>query len=238
MANEALRIEDHVFRIAENQRRLFDYLNERSESWAWNVDLAEGTLVFTDETSNAVLLECPAFLLGTMSDADNSWLWGWANRNVSMPEDARRRFAQLVAYARAEDLDALTADKPGVLSDPTQGMYLAVLAAGALGCFTFYAGRYDGGTAFLAVDRCPEAEALRLEAPARVTVITETIAALPFEHRAAMEAYLGEPLSELGSSAVFSLGAGQAIAEVTFDDKGRMTNLRTALEPGGGAPPE
>jgi hypothetical protein len=223
----SLYLEDHAFRIAENQKRLFDYLESVASNWNWNADLEAETLTFTDAQSGAPLLTCPAFLIGSESSVNDTWLWAWANEHISLPERVKRLFAQLRQEAADQNLPALTASEPFGLADPTQGLALSILCAGYFGCFCFYAGGYDGGRAFLAVEGCRQAECLTIDVLGKITVINMTIQAVSFNHRTAILAYLGEPKAVDRQTLIFDING--ADLNIRFDEENRIAQMTSTI---------
>src|SRR4051812_5614895 len=76
-----LRLEDHVFRVVENQARLLDGLAE----FDWGLDLDTGLLTFTSTRGGRELARYPVQLIGSSSESSNTWLWAWANVESDLP---------------------------------------------------------------------------------------------------------------------------------------------------------
>lgn len=231
----SLVLEDHVLSIVEHQALLFDYLNERSEAWGYGADLAEGQLWFTDNATGNWLLTCPAFLIGSHSSGYNTFLWGWANSSVTQLPQITAHWDALRAQASAEGAETFTRQEAFALSDETESRALAITAAGAMGGYTFYAGGYGGGAAFLAIDGTPDVLPQTADVLKKVTTITHAISGLSFDHRAAVLAYLGQPTETTGDMLTFDVQGAQLA--VRFDTQGRIVDMKTAVGPGNVAPP-
>lgn len=219
----SLAVEDHIFRIVENQARLFDFLEQSGAGdFSYQADISSGKLAFLQEGTDKPILTCHAYLLGTISESDNSWFWSWANSSVSLPRELKRRFEDLRKQAQKEDLPALYENHPFILEEDSDGQILAIVAAGWLGAFTFYVAGYEGGAAFFALEAPPELEGFTLDLMAKVRAMTATISVVEFEHQEAVHAYLGQPDAE----GVYPPGI-----QITFDELGRIQNIEVTLTP-------
>ena len=78
----ALRLEDHVFRVLENQFRLYQFLGTHE----WSFDMEAGRFTFVNSETKEVLARCPVQILGTESKESNTWLWAWANEASQIPD--------------------------------------------------------------------------------------------------------------------------------------------------------
>lgn len=230
----SLRLEDHVLTVVEHQALLFDYLNARSPSWGFGADLADGQLWFTDNATGNRLLTCSAFLIGSLSRGDNTFLWGWANPSVTQHPQITARWEKLRAQASAEGASVFTQEEPIGLSDENESRALAITATGALGGYTFYAGGYDGGAAFLAIDGAPDGVPQTADVLKKITIITTALSGVSFDHRAAVLAYLGQPTETTGDNLTFDVqGAPLTIA---FDGQNRIVDMQFAAGPDNVAP--
>src|SRR5215218_4674315 len=107
----ALVLEDHVFRVLENQDALYELLGEHR----WDFDMDAGTVVFSRQESGGmlgrlvsrtpnVLATCPVQLIGSESQRDDTWLWAWANAQSEIPPDLTRGVERIRDEARAAGL--------------------------------------------------------------------------------------------------------------------------------------
>lgn len=220
----ALDLADHVFRILENQQALHEFLGEHD----WGFSMDDGTLSFADGSGREIA-SCPVQILGSQSDYDGTWLWGWANEQSGIPDGLLRAIGQVRAMAEEEGNELFLDPSPIETEGDNSGPELAIISAGAAGLFTYYACRYDGGCLFVGLDSAPEGVHVGRDAPRAARVMQAGISALDFDHRRAAIAYLGEPTSRDGGSLAWTLGP--STLEVDFDPMGRIAELRMALAP-------
>lgn len=228
----ALVLEDHVFRVLENQLRLYELLGEHR--WDFNMD--QGSLVFSTSAPGGVLKRllakvprvlatCPVQLIGSESDADATWLWAWANAQSQIPEHLLRGVEQVRDEARSQNRPEFVEASPIPLRHPRWGAELAIICTGHLGFFTYYACPYPGGALYAALVEAPEGIAPQRTARQAVQCMAAAISTLTFDHRPAVLAYLGEPAGQEGDTMRWSLGSEPV--QISFDDQGRIANMTT-----------
>jgi hypothetical protein len=227
-----LRLEDHVFRIAEGQMAMAEYLDAASGgAWDWQADMQAGTLSFVSRRKGSVLASGPIRLIGSTSTADGTWMWGWAN--ASLPQDAGlfEGFDAVRAQAAAESRDEFLSAEAFPLERPGRSQEIAITVAGFLGAFTYYAGGYGGGSVFFALPTfAPLAGNASGDVLRKTTVIGATLSSpLSFDQRSALYAYLGEPTTVEGDAVTFDID-GTPLT-VTFDGQGRIADLGMTLKP-------
>jgi hypothetical protein len=183
----------------------------------WNVDMTAGQLTFagggTYDTE----------LLGTTSDADDSFVWAWAN-----PSAAPGHFglASAVRAFGAEhavhplDLDRFIAPAPLPFALTCVGLALSGASAG-------FTPKTDGGNAcFLVVMPAPFAPP---DAIALTTTISAVIAAFAVPHRLVVEG-AGEawewPVE--GTEERLVLHHPEGPLHVTFDSSGRIQEMSSS----------
>lgn len=223
-----LQIEDYVFQIIENQFALAEALEKAAGgNFNYQVDTKAATMTFVVEKSGKELAVCPIRLIGSRSDADQTFLWGWANESQSA--EVTKGFDAIREEAKRENLPEFEIAEPFPMTDPYQDRAFAVITSGFLGAFTCYAAGYGGGSAHLAILEfplpIPPADAAR-----KITVISSTISAVTIPNpRAALIAYLGEPIEENGNGSIFRID--DTPIRFTFDNLNRISNIETVLHP-------
>lgn len=225
----ALCIEDHCFRILENQARLFDFLGEHD----WGLDMDRETLQFTRRGRKVA--ECAVQILGSKAIEDNTWLWSWANEESHLPQKLIAGSERL--RAEGIKLSDRRFAEPMLPLDEKEDVELAIIGAGELGLFTYYACGYDGGVLFTGIERTP----VGLDGPRTVLETLRTlrtgISVMSFMHRPAVYSYLGEPkgsTEDLKTTWLVSDGA----VTVAFDEKDRIAEMTTVLTRSNSAPNE
>jgi hypothetical protein len=218
----ALTLEDHVFRVLENQGKLYDVLGEHN----WSFGMATGTLTFVSEKQEP-LASCPVQILGSKSEYSNTWLWAWANEASGIPTALLRWAETIKRQARAESRPLFLSGEEILLRRERFDAELAIICTGALGLFTYYACSYEGGCMFTAIERCPEAERMPRDILLVSKIIETGICALDFDHKRAMLAYLGRPQRTENDRFHWMVGSQELI--VTFDGLGRIAKWETTL---------
>lgn len=223
----ALDLADHVFHILENQHALFEFLGEHD----WGFSMEDGTLSFAAADDGRPIADCPAQVLGSQSDGDGSWLWGWANVQSQIPEVLLRAVQGVREQAEVEGSELFLESGPIESDDDMLGPTLAIIAAGAANLYTYYACGYDGGCLFVGLESPPPGlrEGGGRAARRVVHILQMGISALEFDHRRAVLAYLGEPGEVRGDRMTWTFGPESL--EVTFDEQGRIARMATSETP-------
>jgi hypothetical protein len=106
---------------------------------------------------------------------------------------------------------------------------MAIICTGFLRLFTYFACPYDNGVLYVAIQTLPEAERLTLNAMQVIHVLTAGVQSLDFNHRKAVLAYLGQPISQHELQCVWHIGKEEL--EVRFDSLGRIADMSTTVHP-------
>lgn len=220
----SLHLEDHIFRVLENQFRLYQFLGKHN--WAFNMD--EGQLTFTNAETGQALASCPVQILGTESTELGTWLWAWANTASEIPDRLLSGVRKVKeAGERAEQLEFMSPSLK--VSYERMATELAIVATGHLGLFTYYACGYDGGAMYAAVESCPEVEGTPRDGLLVNRIIFTSLSALDFNHRQAVHAYLGDPAEMEGDEGVWSVNNDGV--RIRFDSQDRVTRLEVVARP-------
>ena len=191
-------VDRHAILSAEQAFRLFDLVGER----AWSADLEAGTITFGPDLTMGVAL------LGT--EADGSWLWGWANPG-GFPELLRgRRAGGGRLRARARGAGVYEPESAGV---PLE--HIGIVASGVLGLKAIYTGPAGEARVLFGLDD-PRLELPPFDPVRLLTVLTQLIGVgLVRDWPAAIAAYERDRGVDLSD-----------VVELELDDLGRVTNLR------------
>ena len=204
-------VDRHAILSAEKQFRLFDLIGERS----WSADLQAGTIAFAAPERRMRRAEPPiemgVALLGT--EADGSWLWGWANPGG---------FAEpLVAAGRAVGDYGREHAVPALYEPESAGVpleHIGIVASGVLRLKATYTGPAGDARVLFGLDD-PRLELPPFDAVRLLSVLTELVGAgLVRDWPAAMAAYERDRGVDLSD-----------VVELELDDLGRVTNLRSRL---------
>jgi hypothetical protein len=221
----SLRLEEYAFRITENYLRLSEVI----EGCSWQIDMATELLTFYIPKSQKVIAQCPAQLVGSENDADQTWLWAWANEESNLPPGMLEAVNRLrrTAESQGQSEPYLTGEE-FALPRPSFGAEMAVICAGISSGFTTYRCPYPGGAAYAIVESCPPAAQLPSDIMRTIRTLTTGVSAFPMNHRDAVRAYLGEP----DADDVFAPGI-----KVVFDDLDRIADIQARLSSENVSPP-
>ncbi|WP_210491434.1 DUF6882 domain-containing protein [Patulibacter sp. SYSU D01012] len=226
-----------------NQARFVDEVLEhpaRDPSRRWECDVERGELEF----DGVGVLQ--AQILGTLADADESWLWAWAN--PSLPED--------VTYAaRALRDEVAQFPEPTPLGDDLTTavgpLDAAVFGAWNADADAFYIGPNGNGGTVVMLVRHPELAAARIPYERLPLILTSLISDLDVDHAMLLEGWMaagptGIAFEEPSASdrALVARAEGLPAAEdgtpdpaegtswrFAFDEQGRIAEVR-ATGPG------
>ncbi|WP_169251379.1 DUF6882 domain-containing protein [Brevibacterium sp. 'Marine'] len=197
----------------------------------WEVDFSSDPhLTFT--SADGAVLRARPHLLGSESDREKTWLWGWENVN-DFPDAVVGLSHEVRKYGAAEDVTELTT--PELSLDEELALRLTLASKEATDKWAHYpAAAGAGTTVWLLVDAAEvalPAPQVKVSVRALMQGLTQTTVT---DHRAAVEAYVakrGVPTAELpegGLRMLFSDGS----ADLSFDDQRRISNcdLNAPLE--------
>lgn len=106
----------------------------------WNVDQAKGTITFVNTKKGYKKLVGKVQIIGSFNTADNTWLWGWANKSVS--DELKKDALKLKEYGGTNKLKQLTEEKwEGEANDAWKMTALAVKLLGTEGAYRGPAGK-------------------------------------------------------------------------------------------------
>ncbi|MDR2871088.1 MAG: hypothetical protein LBV45_00870 [Xanthomonadaceae bacterium] len=215
--------DQHVGTVIVRQSRFADMLGKEFD---WDLDLEAGKIIFDNEKAY------PIQLLGTESEAGNTWLWCWANED-HRPFDGILQFGNRLRVF-GENYDVREFREPCLpLDDTVNGTTLSILSAGLEKRSCYFRGHYDGGGLFCLVQDLPDT----VFAPLSVQEIMRAISQfLPmFEevnHKAAVFFFLREQgfdWVEIGTGAEARRGEDVVLTE--FDEWNRLTSLQGSVPP-------
>ena len=206
---------EHAARSLEKQTVLSGLLDD-SDDWA--ADLDAGTITLGRHTWRCQLL-------GSESEVDDTWLWGWAN-NAGYSPDVLDAANQLRALGEQRNIPELTDRKLRI--DVANGHQLAMVAAGVCGANAYYRGPYDGGAAFLLIQDPafpppPAAKAVNFVNTFSTLIRVMTVP----NHRKALLAYARQhklTATESGSAVKLRFPTGE-VAQANFDAQNRLAKF-------------
>jgi len=213
--NEQELLERYAALAFDKQNDVYEVIGDNS----WNVDMMAGTISFGPP------LVFPMQLLGSFSHSSETWLWAWANEQSGLPEPLLSQARQLRAYGEQYDIDLLTVSQ----FDATQTDLHAIgsIAVGMFGASGYYLANYGQGTLVLTMQSEQIDQVAKNDFARIPTAFPQVISVFELHHRPAFMHYLtqkGYAVAETTDAVTATVGAGTLTA--TFDDLGRLTNLR------------
>lgn len=229
-----LRLEDHVFRILENQSALLGGLGQ----FNWGLDLEAGFLTFTAAQGGRTLARYPVQLIATESRPERTWLWAWANAESGIPPKLLRGIQQVKETATQSNLPIFLEAAEFPIPHERFAAEISIICAGAMGAFTYYAGGHADGVIYTAIESPPAGFVPAAGAWARQQTIQMGISLLSFDHRAAVQAYLGPPSGEEDDLLAWQMG--EEWLRIRFDAEGRVADMEARVTQSSAppAPPE
>lgn len=189
----------------------------------WEVDFSSDPhLTFT--SAEATVLRGRPHLLGSESNGQSTWLWGWENIN-EFPETVVGLAHEVRKFGAAEDVTELVTEELPL--DEELALRLTLAAKEVTGKWAHYPAAAGAGTTVWLLVDAPE---LTLPAPQVKTTVRALMQGLTqttvTDHRVALEAYVakrGIPtavLPEAGLRLLFADGS----ADLSFDEENRISN--------------
>mgnify|MGYP001214777150 CR=1 FL=1 len=205
----------------DRQLRLEELVGELD----WTFNLQSGLLSFGDRFC------WRAEVLGTESDATQTWLWAWANQASNIPSELLEAVSAVRGWGFVHKIPELL--EPKLPLGEINGHCLAMIGSGIWRANAYYRAPYDAGAAFLLIKdsnfpRNDDSPSARL-----ATVFPQAISAISINnHRSALQGYLEAHMlkgQEEGDRLVV-LENGQPLMSATFDEHDRLVRLEATLK--------
>lgn len=189
----------------------------------WEVDFtSDPHLTFT--SAEGTVLRGRPHLLGSESNGQSTWLWGWENIN-EFPEPVVGLAHDVRKFGAAEDVTELITEELPL--DEELALRLTLAAKEVTGKWAHYPAAAGAGTTVWLLVDAPE---LTLPAPQVKTTVRALMQGLTqttvTDHRGALEAYVakrGVPTAELPEDGLRLLFADGS-ADLSFDEERRISN--------------
>lgn len=215
MASLQALFERYALSSLEKQQRLSRLVGEHY----FRVDLDSGAAHFNDAW------ECPFQVLGTESENTLTWLWGWADEQIEVPEHLLQRARELRQWGEQQRLAEF--QQPSLDLDRADGLKLAVIATAVCRASSFYREHFEGGSLFVllygdAIDRQPGFDRSEL-----VRAVNDLAAVYDVNQRALLTSYFREqniPWEDAADSLSAQLYTGERLL-AEFDKSGRIRTV-------------
>lgn len=194
--------------------------------------MKKGVITFGDD------LSFPIQILGSHAEADNTWLWAWANPQSNFPDHILKAALHVRSTGEQQGIRELTEDK-FVMDEVTDHM-LAMLCGGLCNGECCYRMPYQGGAAFVLLENTPE-PIRAIVGPERVpTVLSQVISTFEVDHRSMASNFLrqqGFVVNDSPAALSASRPSDKAESQISFDERGRISNIDMTINPSAGKKP-
>jgi len=196
----------------------------------WQMDIPNGKIRIGEVSFSAQLI-------GTESEATETWLWAWANEQSNLPEDVLEIAHKMKAYGEEHQIPELTNGNTIPVDDRVSGNRFGLLACALFDGNAYFRAPYDGGALYLAIcdDNFP---------PDERPIIMRVMASFPqfiqnmriFDHKTTLKHYAeyhNLKTSLTREEGIVTLTAKQddgASFTAKFDARDRLTQLQSTLK--------
>jgi len=189
---------------------------------AWAVDLDEGVITFGRKTTYRVQL------LGSESDATDSWMWAWANDSAELADPLLESARSLREMGESFKVPGLTT--PSFRFNELEGHEVAIIGMVMLSEPAYFRAPYDDGAEYLLIHDAAFPAPTQPLTERIERVILETLATWELDdHRLGIEGWLkglGVPMH--AQSTAIHVECGDATIVIGFDDRRRVTGVTTS----------
>jgi len=213
---------NHGLPALDKQLHLSDLVGEAD----WLLDQDAGTLTFGGNTV------CAAQVLGSQSDAAETWRWAWANSSV--PEHVARDAAAVRTFGTDHGIEEFTRDELP-LGGSITGEALALIALGLTQADAYYRGPHEGGAVFVLLrlpDDAPRPVYGDVLRAVRTLSIAPMALAIPLPRQVVANYVrsIGLIVEDRGRELVGRDAGGRSLT-VAFDRRGRIKAVKSTLRP-------
>lgn len=172
-------------------------------------------------------------IIGTVSEASNTWRWAWANAELNIPPHLLVVSLALKAHGKQNGIPEFT--QPELPLAQFDGDTLALHASSACEADAYYRCPHEGGALYVLImdDNFPECADEPLQRV--VLVFPQAIASLDIsDHEEALCGYLdhhGLEHEHDDNQIVVRDEDDEPVLTATFDEQRRLTKLEARLEP-------
>ncbi|WP_435181816.1 DUF6882 domain-containing protein [Cellulophaga omnivescoria] len=187
----------------------------------WQLDMGTATIVFGD-------LSFPIQVIGSLSFNDNSWMWGWANKQSGIPESLLLQSNKLKQFGETHSIKELI--EPHFNVEENFEHKMGMVACGLFNSKSYYCANYGQGTLVVTIDdtKIPAIDKNKLEKV--LTIFPQLISAIALDHKQALKNYLIDRDFKLQilDNKIEGLKDGKVIT-AKFDDLDRLESLKGKL---------
>lgn len=211
----------HIASSSLKQQNLSAFLGDHN----WNVNLETGKADFGKGRIY------PIQIVGTESEVNGKWLWGWANEGSDIPANLLTCATSLKALGINEGIEELAESQ--IELNEVDGHMLAMVTCGVCNADAYYRGPYDGGALFFTMQQMPLQNQQAASPVELINIMSAVISQFPVNHKIMAQSFLnqqGYSLAESEGKIVASAANGNDIT-VGFDELGRINGMETTAVP-------
>lgn len=211
----------HVMSSLDKQLRLADLLDNKG---TWSTDLRKGTISFKDVGTYKMQV------LGTESEGDDSWLWGWANEASNIPTALLNVADNLRDYGNKHSIEELTQAEQSL--DDIDGHQFGLIASGFAQAQAYHRCPYNGGALFALIMDPTLKLTVENDLVRATTVINQAVSTYDMHNQnIAIDAYLTYLGLDVYSSndTKYAQRDDETVMTITFDKNNRMTKLESTI---------
>lgn len=216
-------LSSHVASSTLKQRHLADFLAENGNP-DWAVDMQIGRASFGAAGS------FPLQIVGTESEIDGTWMWGWANAQSELNPQLLHVANTLKKWGDSNGVTEFSA--PTLPLRPNLGHELSLIAVGACGADAYYRGPYEGGALYFTLTELPLATRAPLSSGAEINLLAQAISNTEVDGELMVRSFFADQtylLEETETALTATRANGEQIV-VTFDEQRRISNLETTMK--------
>lgn len=167
-----------------------------------------------------------AQVLGTQSEQSDTWMWGWANEESTIPDNLLACANSLRKLGDDKGISEMTEAR--LPADELDGHFWAILATGLYKANAYYRGPYEGGAIYLLIKDTQYVQQVDNPLVRLATVFPQAISTYAISnHKHALTGhaeFLGLSVQPQGNATVVADSQGKQLS-AEFDDQNRLTNL-------------
>lgn len=185
---------------------------------SWQFDMSKGEISFGED------LVFPVQIIGSISFEDNSWMWGWANKQSGIPEHLLVLSNKLKAIGEQKNIEELKNShfKVNGKFDHQVGM----IASGLFKTKCYYSANYGKGSLVCTIDS-PKIATPTSDPFKALTTFTQFIADFELSHKESFKNYLIDKDYSVKTDKNYIFGLkGDSILKAEFDTLDRLCSIK------------
>jgi hypothetical protein len=209
-------LSQHIASSLFKQQKLNAFLSDHN----WNVDLETGKVDFGKSRIY------PIQIVGTESEVNGTWLWGWANEGSDIPANLLICATTLQELGTKEGIEELV--KPQIELNEVDGHMLTMVACGVCKADAYYRGPYDGGALFFTMQQMPLHKLQAASPVEHINIMSSVISQFSVNQKIMAQSFLNQQGFELNENEGEIIAAANGnVIRVGFDELGRISGMET-----------